>query len=857
MATPSGKTVTVNWATADASAVAGSDYNAANGTVTFAPGETTKTVTVQVLGDTLNEANETYDVNLSGATNATIADNQGVGTITDDDPQPTISIGDASVTEGDAGTTNADFAVALDHASGQSVTVDWTTTAGTAVAGADFVAGSGTVTFAPGQTAKTISVAVKGDTLDEFDETFTVDLSNPVHANLPDTQGLGTILDDDAPANVAIDDVSQAEGNSGSSPATFTVSLDTPSGKTVTVDWATADATATAGSDYAAGSGTVTFLPGQTTQSVVVGINGDATYENDETFVVNLSNVGNGVIADAQGVGTVQNDDAAPSLAVGDVSMAEGNSGTSTMTFTVTKTGATALPASVDWTTNDVTAVAGSDYTAGSGTLTFTPGQTTATISIPVAGDVTFEPDETFHVDLSNVAGAVVADGQAVGTIQNDDPMPSAAVNDTSQFEGDSGTRNAVFTVSLSNPSYQSVSVDWATADGTADAGLDYLGAGGTVTFAPGETSKTVTVQVMGDTLNEFNETFMVNLSNPSNATIADAQGVGTIVDDDGPVAISVSDASTAEGDSGTTPLTFTVSLDAPSGKPISVDWTTADASAVSGSDYAAGGGTVSLPPDTLSDTFSVNVDGDVTYEHDESFAVNLSNPTNASIADAAGVGTIVNDDPAPTVSIGDVSVVEGNSGTTAAVFTVSLSGATSLPAQAHWATGGGTALAGTDYLAGSGTVVFAPGQTSKTVTVLVKGDTTFEATETFNVTLSSPTDATITGAVGVGTITNDDRRPTKLAVALAKTKKLLTARGSLAGGVTAGTKVSVTILRLKGRHFVKAGVRVVRLTKVKAGRGLFRATFKRPAKGRYEVLVTYRGDAHHLPARVLKRFAL
>ena len=847
---PSGKTVTVNWATADGTALAGSDYVGASGTVTFNPGETSKIVTVQVIGDTINEGDEMYTVNLSSPSNATIADAQGVGTITDDDPPPAISISDASVTEGNAGTVSEDFTVSLDNASGKTVTAGWTTNDGTAVAGSDYVGASGTVTFSPGQTSQTVSVLVKGDTLDEFDETYTVDLSAPSNATIVDAQGVGTIVDDDSPAAVSVGDVSQVEGNVGVTSATFTVTLNNPSGKTVSVDWTTNDGTATSGSDYLATAGTVTFAPGLTSKSVSVSLVGDSTFENDETFTVDLSNPVNVTIADAQGLGTILNDDAAPSLAVDDVSMTEGNTGSGTMTFTVTKTGPTALPASVDWTTSDATATAGSDYAAGSGTVTLTPGQTTATITVTFSGDTTFEADETFHVDLSNPSGATISDAQGVGTIVNDDPQPSISVSDASAFEGDSGTNDATFTVSLSNPSYQSISVDWATADATATAGPDYIAGNGTVTFAPGETSKTITVKVKGDTLNEFNETFSLNLSNPANASIADAQGTGTIVDDDGPVAISVGDASAPEGDAGTTPLTFTVSLDAPSGKPVSVDWVTSDGTATSGSDYASAGGTVNFPPDTLSETVSVNANGDTTYEHDETFTVDLSNPTNASIADAQGTGTIANDDPSPTLSIDDVSVGEGNTGTVAATFTVSLSGATALPAQVDWATAPGTATAGTDYVTGSGTLVFGVGQTSRTVSVQVKGDRTFEPDETFDVVLSTPTDATIATSAGVGTIRNDDRRPTRLTLAVTKSKKTLTAKGVLSGGVVPGMKVTVTLLRLKGKRYVKAGVRTVRLTKIKGGTGRYAASFKRPAKGRYAVRVLFKGDAHHLKSQ-------
>ena len=242
----SGRPVSVDYATANGTAIAPSDYLATSGTLTFAPGETTKQVTVLVNGDPLDEANETYFLNLSNAANATIADGQGLGTITNDDGQPSLSVNDVTVTEGNTGTTDATFTVTLAPASGQSVTVDYATADGTATAPADYAATSGTLTFAPGQTTRTVTVPVAGDLLDELDETYTLNLTNAVNAAIADGTGLGTILDDDPLPALSINDVTVTEGDAGTVNATFTVSLDAPSARAVTVDYATADGTAIA-----------------------------------------------------------------------------------------------------------------------------------------------------------------------------------------------------------------------------------------------------------------------------------------------------------------------------------------------------------------------------------------------------------------------------------------------------------------------------------------------------------------------------------------------------------------------------------------------------------------------------------
>jgi Calx-beta domain len=310
--------VTVDFATADGTATAPSDYAATRGTLTFAPGETVKTVTVQVNGDTTVEPDEMFTLNLSNvAGHATIADAQGVGTIVNDDQaQSRISINDVTITEGDSGQTAFQFTVSLDRAQPGRVTVDFATGDGTATAPDDYAATVGTLTFAAGETAKTVTVQVNGDTTAEPNETFTVNLSNAVgNATIADAQGVGTIVDDDQvvivpPSRISITDVTTAEGNAGQTAFRFTVSLDAAQSAPITVDFITADGTATAPVDYAATNGTLTFAPGEIAETVSVQVNGDTRKELNETFTVNLSNaIGNATIADGHAVGTIVNDD--------------------------------------------------------------------------------------------------------------------------------------------------------------------------------------------------------------------------------------------------------------------------------------------------------------------------------------------------------------------------------------------------------------------------------------------------------------------------------------------------------------------------------------------------------------------
>jgi Calx-beta domain len=355
------------------------------------------------------------------------------------------------------------------------------------------------------------------------------------------------------------------------------------------------------------------------------------------------------MIADAQGQGTITNDDSA-TLSINDVSVTEGNSGTTNARFTVTLSMPSASAVTVAYATANGTATAGSDYTAKSGTLTFAAGTTSQTIDVPVIGDTTVEPNETFFVNLSNASGATIADGQGQGTIVNDDSaaLPTLSVNDVSVAEGNVGGTSLAFSVTLSSASSSTVTVGYATADGTATAGSDYVAQSGTLTFAAGQTSKAVTITVNGDTTVEPDETFFLNLSNPSGATIADGQGQGTIRNDDvTPIlpAISINDVSDVEGNVGGKSLGFTVSLSTPSASTVTVNYATADGTATAGSDYVAQSGTLTFAAGQVTRAIIVSINGDSTPEPNETFFVNLSAPSGATLADAQGQATILNDD--------------------------------------------------------------------------------------------------------------------------------------------------------------------------------------------------------------------
>jgi RHS repeat-associated protein len=474
---------------------------------------------------------------------------------------------------------------------------------------------------------------------------------------------------------LSINDVSVTEGDSGTQNANFTVTLSQASGQTVTVQYSTANNTATAPSDYTAVSNQMlTIAPGSTSATISIAVVGDTIDEFDETYFVTLSNAVNATIADNQAVGTILDDDAGPTITINDVSIAEGNVGTSNATFTITLSAPSAKQITVNYATENGTAVQPQDYNPISlSTLTFAAGVTSRTVTVQVNGETLVELDETFTLNLSAPTNSTITDGLGVGTIVNDDTvLPTITINDINVTEGNSGTPNATFTVTLSAASTQTVTVKYSTQDGTATSSADYTAAANqTVTFSPSETSKPLTIYVVGETLPEANETFFVNLTAPINATITDNQGQATIIDDDSSTtpSLTINDIAVTEGNSGTTTATFTVTRSGTSSTQITVQYMTANSTAVAPQDYTAIQQltTLTFAAGATSQTVTVTVNGDTLVEDDETFFVNLSNAVGATIADNQGKATITNDDQ-PTVWIvpaeSDAVATEGDDDT-------------------------------------------------------------------------------------------------------------------------------------------------------------------------------------------------
>jgi hypothetical protein len=664
----------------------------------------------------------------------------------------TQSSGSFSINEGDAYAIS--FSLSAPLPSSQIVTYAITSTRGDQ--NADFVASHGSIAAPAGAQALNLIIQTVDDTIYEGPEDFTLTLSSADSVLDLSTSNVWTlnIIDNDAPPVVALSAIG-VNVNEGAGAVTVPATLDHASSHPISVNYSVNFGTASA-ADIGLSTGTVTFAPGQLSQSISIPIVDDAIVEPGETFDLALS----GLAGDAslgqstQTITIIDND--YPSFSIADLSTNEGT----TATFTISLSVAAPSDATVDWATADGTGLAGVSYTASSGTATILAGAMSTTITVPVLANANIcVADKTFLINLTNATNASIGDAQAVGSIV-DISLPTISVAANSVAEGSVGTITA--TLSQSCPT-RNISFNWATSDGTAIAGADYTAVSSTAaTILAGATTKALNVTTIQDTLNEVNETLNVILTNPVNVTFGTATAALTINDDDPVPTLSINDVTVNES-AGTAHLT--VSLNTASGKPVSFQVDTSDVTATAGSDYTAVvAGAGSIPAGSLTTTVDVAITNDAVSELAETFNVGLSAPVNATIADATGVVTITDDDLAPTIAIDSPSVIEGSGpGSTVLTYTVTLSAVSGQAVTINFATSSGTATSGTDFTATSGTLTFTAGQTSKTIDVTINRDALNEADETVIMTLSGGSAYTAAGStlVGTGTITDDDALPT------------------------------------------------------------------------------------------------
>ena len=803
----SNSTVTVNYATADGSAVSGTDYSAKNGTLSFAPGETVQNITIPILDNNSTAVpTRSFSVNLSGQTNATIAVASGTVTIGAHGAiavaTPLISAApDMVVGEGDG---YVDVPVTLSAPGQSTVTVAANLENGTASgnttggSGFDFLCltsgcNTDTVTFAPGQTTATLRVELLEDATATGNHSFTVQLSSPTGGTLARAVTRVNIVDNQAVVSSPPISAYSATVDASAGSVTVPVVLGGLSGEasnsTVTVNYATADGSAVSGTDYSAKNGTLSFAPGETVQNITIPIlDNNSTAVPTRSFSVNLSGQTNATIAVASGTVTIGAHgaiavatpliSAAPDMVVGegdgyvDVPVTLSAPGQSTVTVAANLENGTA--------SGNTTGGSGFDFlclTSGcnTDTVTFAPGQTTATLRVELLEDATATGNHSFTVQLSSPTGGTLAravtrvnivDNQAVVS-----SPPISAYSATVDASAGSVTVPVVLGGLSGEASNSTVTVNYATADGSAVSGTDYSAKNGTLSFAPGETVQNITIPILDNNSTAVpTRSFSVNLSGQTNATIAVASGTVTIgahgaIAVATPLISAAPDMVVGEGDGY---VDVPVTLSAPGQSTVTVaanlENGTASGNTTGGSGFdflcltsGCNTDTVTFAPGQTTATLRVELLEDATATGNHSFTVQLSSPTGGTLARAVTRVNIVDNQAvvsSPPISAYSATVDASAGSVTVPVVLGGLSGeASNSTVTVNYATADGSAVSGTDYSAKNGTLSFAPGETVQNITIpILDNNSTAVPTRSFSVNLSGQTNATI--AVASGTVT-------------------------------------------------------------------------------------------------------
>ena len=791
----SSETVTVDYATTDNTAVKAEDYQAVNGTVTFAPGETSKTIAVKTTGTSYLDADESFYVNLSNASNATIEDSQGEGTIlpayagirgwSRSQDTITFSFFDEDVFgqggyDGSQSESNAREVSEVVKESYRQIFANLNT-----FVDRDFIevaeseSGVGDIRILISDAP---DYAYAGEHIHLAGWAAASDMGNNGWESDPGVYGYSALIHElghalGMPHAFGTDSsVFAPEDNSantvmsynfpGNSPATFMAydikSLQERYGaakyrledtvyKFVTVDNYLVD-------------GELSINDDSRIKQTVWDSGGIDTFDFSG---LEINNSGYRFDLNQTKFQTTQDGD-------------RGSSYTIDNTIYYVPTYGTSIAIDVD-IENLVNSSSDDIIIANPVANTFSGYE----IGLTTGNDLLIAADNLDTLDLSGFSLSEVKQTQIDNdleielsladsiTIQDyysaaednrinilwnngkvDIPLPVISVDDITIKERDTDS-TAKVTINLNKPGTESITVDYATADNTALANDDYQSINDTVTFNPGETSKTIKIPVIGDTVDETNESFYLNLDNAVNAVVEDSQAEITIGDNDDPLSsISVSDAGVLSSipvrdDNGniknTTGLLFEVTLDAPSSRTVWVDYATQDNTAVVGEDYSQENNTLTFQPGETAKQIFVGVTVDDLVEADENLYFNLSNPINATIADNQAIGTI---EEMRSLSVSDAEITAES---TKALFTVALDKPSVQGVFVDYSTADATARNYTD----NGRLFIKAGETSATVAVPLINNT--EADKTFFLNLSDPKYALIEDSQGRTIITNDD----------------------------------------------------------------------------------------------------
>jgi hypothetical protein len=731
----------VPYRTANITAMAGKNYTATTGTLTFAPGESAKTFSVPIIPTTGFNPESQFFVVLDPPTNALWGiPNSAIVKIENVDGAPAVEFDPAAYTVND----NAGSVwLTLIRAGALEVdsTVTYYTIDGTARKDTNYTATTDTVTFHSGESTKRVSIPILPALGLDGDKAFSVSLKNPIFSVIG-TQSTATVNIHNVHQPPLLQfNVSSYLVNEDATSVTINVTRTGLTTMTASVDYATTDGTAKDGINYDHRSGTLTFRPEDTFRTFEVPIRGVAGFNPDLLFTVTLSNPVNAVLDSCAATVTIKNVDQIPVFQFSDPAITVSED-VDRVTFTVTKTGTTTAQSTIIYSTVDGTAKAGVNFDNTVGALTFLPGETSKTFTVPMRHWPGYSPTQSFTVTLQTPLNANIGTPDTVTvTVLNVDPVPTLQFS-ASDFTVDENAVTATITVTKAGQSSMSSSVEYYTTDGNATA-QNYTAAAGTLTFAPGETSKTISVSVANWPGYSPSVYFNIALRNPAGATLGTPDSATVTILNFGPKPTLQFSSALYNYNENAEYAIITVTLAGITTVPASVSYTTSDGNATAGVNYTAASGTLNFAAGQTTQTFAVPIRLAMGYKPNVYFNVILSSPVNALLgSDSTAKVYINNVDSKPLLGF-DITAVNVNEDIGLATFTVTKTGTTSMNALVDYYTGSGNAVPGDNYTTTLGTLTFLPDETVKTFTVPIINTPGYQPVDrTFTVYLSNPVDA-------------------------------------------------------------------------------------------------------------------
>lgn len=826
-----GLVASANYATSDGTATAGSDYTATQGTVTFPAGSVRQTITVPIVDDNVLESTETFSVALSSPSiNASIG-NPATATVTiiENDNGSTVQFSPKTYTVNEAAGQITLTVVATRFGDPNTqITVDYASRDGSATQTQDYGAVAGRLVFNAGQTQQQIVVPITNDLLLENAENFFVDLTNPSNASLVgDGSSIATvnIADDDSGTSTIQFSTAAASLAEGDGSITLTVVRSGGIGLAVSVNYASANGTATAGSDYTAVAGTLSFASGETQKTIVVLVTSDSFAEGNETFSVALSNPSAGAALGSPSSETITiNDDDGTGSTVQfnptsyTANETPGNS-TVTLSITATRLGDPNTPITVNYATSNGSATAGSDYIAKSDSVTFGPAETQKSITLTILDDGLVENAESFFVTLTFASGASVSGSPATVTIADDD-SPTATIGfSASSYDVNENAGAVTLNITRSGGRQFSATVNYQTMDGTAKAGVNYVASNGTVTFAPGETSKTIQVPLIDDAEPSPTLQFTVKLTDANGTGFVGAQNTATvnIRDNDVNVIRFEKDNYSVDEGAGSVSLKVIAIRVGDTTEELTVDYVTTDGSAKEGVKYARTAGRLTFGANVTSQTITVPIFDNAIMDGTTNFNVLLSNPrptdtTGGRTASTLGspstaIVSIIDNDARRFQFSSSTYTVPNSNGVANLVVTLSRAGDNTGTYTVDFNTSDDSAIAGRDYTASSGTLVFGPGETSKSISINLTPQSDPQPTRQFFVRLSNPSSGTEIAQSSATVVIRNPDLTTKLLNISTRGPVEFGNQVMIAGFILQGTAPTTVVLRGLGPSLTQTGV--------------------------------------------------